>query len=157
MKKFFMNYRQSLILLFAIIAGAVVGGASAGVGGLLDIKNLEKRQLEQRNFAIDNYNLQLGTVRALPNSITKTSALTFNNKLFLFYEVYECSEEEKQAYYSKIKYNGMTVGKIDQLQNYISTDNSNYFRAKLIRLLDISEDNHYVETINEELMKGVFI
>ena len=142
---------------YGALAGAAIGGFASGAGGLMDIQNLEKRQTEQRNFAIDNYNLQLGTVRALPNSITKTSALTFNNKLFLFYEVYECSEEEKQAYYSKIKYNGMTVGKIDTMQNYISADNSNYFRAKLIRLLDISEDNHYVETINEELLKGVFI
>ena len=57
----------------------------------------------------------------------------------------------------KVKYNGMSVRKIDKMGYYIGVDNSNYFRAKLIRLTDISEDNHYVETINEELMKGVFI
>ena len=144
---------------YGAIAGAVIGGGASAVGGAMDIANLEKRQQEARNYAIDNFNLQLGNVRALPNSITKTSALTYNNKLFPFIEIYQCSEEEKEAYYLKLKYNGMTVSKIDVIQNFKSDDdsNSNYFRARLIRITNISEDNHYVETINEELMKGVFI
>ena len=142
---------------YGAIAGAVVGGVTSGVGGVLDLLNLEKRQQETRNYAIDNYNLQLGNIQALPYSITKTSALTFNNKLFPFIEIYECSEVEKEAYYLKLKYNGMTVSKIDYMKYYTSDDNDNYFRAKLIRIETISEDNHYVEAINEELMKGVFI
>ena len=142
---------------YGAVAGAAIGGVASGIGGAMDVSNVKKRQEEARSYAIDNYNLQLGNVRALPYSITKTSALTFNNKLFPFVEIYECSEEEKEAYYLKLKYNGMTVGRIDIINSYKSEDNSNYFRAKLIRLLDISEDNHYVETINEELMKGVFI
>ena len=142
---------------YGAIAGAVLGAGASITGGALDIQNLQKRQQEAKNYAIDNFSLSLGNIRALPYSITKTSALTFNNKLFVFVEIYECSEEEKQAYYSKIKYNGMSVRKIDKMAYYVSVDNSNYFRAKLIRLTDISEDNHYIETINEELMKGVFI
>ena len=142
---------------YGAIAGAVLGAGASITGGVLDVQNLQKRQQEAKNYAIDNFSLSLGNIRALPYSITKTSALTFNNKLFVFVEIYECSEEEKQAYYSKIKYNGMSVRKIDKMAYYISVDNSNYFRAKLIRLTDISEDNHYIETINEELMKGVFI
>ena len=142
---------------YGAIAGALIGGSISAIGGGLDVENLEKRQAEARSYAVDNYNLQLGNVRALPNSITKTSALTYNNKLFLFYEIYECSEEEKQAYYLKLKYNGMTVGKIDTITPYMSDNNANYFRAKLIRMSNISEDNHYLEAINEELMKGVYI
>lgn len=139
------------------IAGAVVGGLVSGVGGALDIANLNKRQQEARNYAIDNYNLQLGNVRALPYSITKTSPITYNNKLFPFVEIYECTDVEKEAYYKKIKYNGMSVRIIDVMNNYISSNNQNYFRGKLIRVTEISEDNHYVEIINEELMKGVYI
>ena len=142
---------------YGAIAGAVVGGVTSGIGGAMDITNLLKRQQEARNYAIDNYNLQLGNIRALPNSITKTSALTYNNKLFPFVEIYECSEVEKEAYFEKLKYNGMSIRIIDKMKVYTSADNSNYFRARLIRMTNISEDNHYVETINEELMKGVFI
>ena len=142
---------------YGAIAGAVIGGVTSGVGGALDLANLEKRQQEARSYAVDNYNLQLGNIRALPNSITKTSALTYNNKLFPFVEIYECSEVEKEAYFTKIKYNGMSVRIIDTMLNYKSDDASQYFRGRLIRMTNISEDNHYVEIINEELMKGVYI
>ena len=143
------------------LAGAVIGGGSSAVGGALDWMNLEKRQQEARSFAIDNYNLQLGNVRALPYSITKTSALTYNNKLFPFVEIYECSEVEKEAYYNKIYWNGMTVGIIDRLPNYESGNWANYFRGKLIALHgeegSNAVENRIIEAINVELMKGVFI
>ena len=142
---------------YGAIAGAVLGGTTSLVGGVMDLENLQKRQQEARNYAIDNYSLSLGNIRALPYSITKTSALTFNNKLFVFVEIYECSEEEKEAYYLKLRYNGMSVRKIGNILGYMSQDNSNYFRGRVIRIEDISEDNHYFEAINEELMKGVFI
>ena len=51
----------------------------------------------------------------------------------------------------------MSVRIIDRMDNYWSGDNSQYFRARLIRMTNISEDNHYLEAINEELMKGVYI
>ena len=142
---------------YGAIAGAVVGGVASGIGGALDITNLQKRQEEARSYAIDNYNYSLGNIKALPYGITRTSALTYNNKKVPFIEIYECTEIEKEAYYLKLKYNGMTVSKIDIIENYRSADNSNYFRAKLIWLLNVGEDSYYVETINEELMKGVFI
>ena len=142
---------------YGAIAGAVIGGVASGIGGAMDYANLQKRQQEARSYAIDNYNLQLGNVRALPYSITKTSPFTNNNKLFPFVEIYCCTQEEGIAYMNKIRFNGMTVGKIGEMKNFTSDSNANYFRAKLIRITTISEDNHYVETINEELMKGVFI
>ena len=142
---------------YGAVAGGILGGLASGFAGALDIQNLQKRQAEARSYAVDNYSLQLGNIRALPNSITKTSALTYNNKLFPFVEIYECSEVEKEAYFTKIKYNGMSVRIIDEITNYLSDDASNYFRGRLIRMTNISEDNHYLEAINEELMKGVYI
>ena len=138
-------------------AGAVIGGAASAVGGALDMYNLERRQKEQRDYAIDNYNLQLGNVKALPNSITKTSALTANNKLFPFVEVYECTEQERDAYFNKIKYDGVTVGIVDELQNYVVEGEKNFFKGQLIRCEEIQEDNHMLQEINNELAKGVYI
>ena len=146
---------------YGAIAGAIIGAGTSAVGGALDWANLQKRQQEQRSYAIDNYNLQLGNVQALPYSITKTSALTYNNKMFPFVEIYECTEEEKQAYYQKIIWNGMTIGIIDVIKNYESGYWANYFRGKLIALYNEegsnSVENRIIEAINEELMKGVFI
>ena len=143
------------------LAGAVIGAGSSAVGGALDLMNLQKRQEETRSFAIDNYNLQLGNIRALPYSITKTSALTYNNKLFPFVEIYECSDVEREAYYNKLTWNGFTIGIIDTIRNYMSGSWANYFRGKLIALYgeegSNAVENRIIEAINIEFMKGVFI
>ena len=143
------------------LAGAVIGGATSAIGGAMDLANLQKRQQETRSYAIDNYNLQLGNVRALPYSITKTSALTYNNKLFPFIEIYTCSDEEEWAYYLKLWWNGMTIGRIDELPKYMSENWANYFRGKLVALYgeegSNAVENRIIEAINDELMKGVFI
>ena len=143
------------------LAGAVIGAGTSAIGGALDLANLQKRQQEARSYAIDNYNLQLGNVRALPYSITKTSALTYNNKLFPFIEIYTCSEEEEWAYYLKLWWNGMTIGRIDDLPKYTSGNWANFFRGKLVALYgeegSNAVENRIIEAINDELMKGVFI
>ena len=143
------------------LAGAVIGAGTSAVGGAMDLANLQKKQQETRSYAIDNYNLQLGNVRALPYSITKTSALTYNNKLFPFIEIYTCTEEEEWAYYLKLWWNGMTIGKIDELPSYTSGNWANYFRGKLVALYgeegSNAVENRIIEAINMELMKGVFI
>jgi hypothetical protein len=129
----------------------------SAIGGIMDVVNLDRRQREARSYAIDNYNLNLGNVKALPNSITKTNALTLNNKLFPFVEIYECTSAEAEAYINKIRWNGMTLGIIGQMKENESEDNSHYFRGKLIRFSDIGEDSHFLEAIDEELRKGVYI
>lgn len=136
-------------------AGAIIGAGSSLAGGLVDLANLGRRQSEARSYAIDNYNLSLGNIKSLPVSITKTSALTINNKLFPFVEIYECTPEEKEAYYNKLTYDGMTVGKIDVISNY--SGGLNYFKGKLIRCDTINVDNHILNEINNELQKGVYL
>ena len=139
------------------IAGAAAGAGMSALGGIMDVVNLDRRQREARSYAIDNYNLNLGNVKALPNSITKTNALTLNNKLFPFVEIYECTSAEAEAYINKLKWNGMTLGIIGVMKSNESEDNSHYFRGKLIRFSDIGEDSHFLEAIDEELRKGVYI
>lgn len=139
------------------IAGAAAGAGMSAIGGIMDVVNLDRRQREARSYAIDNYNLNLGNVKALPNSITKTNALTLNNKLFPFVEIYECTSAEAEAYINKLRWNGMTLGVIGQMRENESEDNSHYFRGKLIRFSDIGEDSHFLEAIDEELRKGVYI
>ena len=141
---------------YGAIAGAVAGTAMGAIGGALDVANLDTRIRENRQYAIDNFNLSLGNVRALPNSITKTSCLTVNNKLFPFVEIYQCSEEEKEAYYLKLKYDGMTVGKISDMKHF-EGNSENFFKGQVIRIPALKDDNHVAEAINEEIMKGVYI
>lgn len=142
---------------YAAAAGAVIGGTTAMVGGAMDLANLQMRQQEAKSFAIDNYNYSLQNIRALPASITKTSPITNNNKLFPFVEYYTCTDVEKAAFKNKIKYDGMSVGVIDTLENWVSGEAENYVKGHLIRLDTISEDNHLLEELNLELSKGVYL
>lgn len=138
-------------------AGAVLGGVGGIVGGVLDYQNLDKRLQENRDYAIDNFNLSLCNIKALPYSITKTSALTANNKLFPFIEIYECSEVEREAYYNKLRYDGMSIGKIDFIANHKVDNNLTYFKGEVIKIPELKEDTHMANVIYDEIRKGVYI
>lgn len=143
--------------VYGAAAGALIGAGASLAGGIADMANLSARQQEARNLSVDMYNLQLGNVRALPNSITRTSAITANNKLVPVLEFYECTDTEREAYFNKIEYDGMTVGIIDNISNWaISYRGWTYLKCSLIRDESISEDNHLFNTIYEELAKGVY-
>ena len=62
----------------------------------------------------------------------------------------------QQALKDKIKYNGMTVGRIGKIASFIQPDYS-YIKAQLIRLEGIDEDTQYLNEIANEINKGVFI
>lgn len=147
---------------YGAIAGAAVGGVLGAAGGIADVYNTDRLQKEQKSYMKDNYSLQLGNVRALPNSITKTSALTANNKFWPFIELYECTEQEKEAYINKITYDGMSVGIIDTLNNWVTFDKNidklQYLQCRLIRNPNaIAIENHELDDLNNELMKGIYI
>ena len=139
------------------VAGAAGGALLSAIGGKVDLNNLDKRMAEQKDYAIDNYNMSLQNIKALPYSITKVSALTANNKLFPFLEIYDCTMEEEEAYFNKIKYDGMTVGVIGYLGDYKSIDGDAFFKGSMIRNDSIEGDTHLVNEIYTELMKGIYI
>ena len=121
------------------VAGAAVGLAAGAVGGAMDIANLDKKINENRSFAVDMYNFSLQNVKALPYSMTRCTALTYNNKLFPFVETYSCTEEEKEAFINKLKYDGMTVNKIGKIKDYTDLA-GNMLKAEIIRIEGLKED-----------------
>lgn len=136
----------------------MTGGAALGIaGGIQDVKWLLQQQKETRSYAVDMYNFNLGNIQALPYSLTKTGTLTRNNKLFPVLEYYSCTDEEKDALINKINYDGMTVGKIDILANYMSATSTNFVKGELIRLETITDDFHIADAIYEEITKGVYM
>ena len=139
---------------YGAIAGAAIGGIGSGVGYAMDINLMEKGLQEQRQFSIDKFRMQLGNIQALPYTLTKVGAFNINSKVFPFLEYYTCSEQEKEALRMKIQYEGMTVGIVDILGNYMS---GGYVQADLIRNEAIIEDSHLVDDIYIELTKGVYM
>jgi len=139
---------------YGAIAGAVVGGAGSGIGYAADMNLMERSLQEQRQFSIDKFRMQLGNIQALPYTLTKVGAFNINSKVFPFLEYYTCSEQEKEALKMKIQYEGMTVGVVDILGNYMS---GGYVQADLIRNESIIEDSHLLDDIYIELTKGVYM
>ena len=136
-------------------AGGVIGGATAAGAGIADVMINEKLREENMDYTRDMFGYQLGNIKAVPDSLSKTTAYTKNNKYFPFLEYYTCTEEEKNALKNKLKYNGMTVMTIGTISEYLKSEES-YIKGRLIRLVG-DYDNHYVNELSQELYKGVYI
>lgn len=137
-------------------AGAAVYGGVSLAAGIADYKIQETLRNEARDYRIDQFGYQLGNIKALPTSITKVSSLNKNNKYFPFLEYYTCTDIEKEALRNKIKYNGMTVMTIGTISQY-QQETPTYIKGRLIRLEGVNESSHVINTIANELNKGVFI
>ena len=124
-------------------------------------------QAEAIDYKQDLFGYQLGNIKALPNSIAKSTAYNIINKIFPIIEFYDCTEEERTIVAKKIAWNGMTVMAIGRIADYINNswkcqinDNTfvndkGYIKGQLIRI-DIADDYHAVAQIADELNKGVY-
>lgn len=136
--------------------GAGVGAITSLIGGIADYSMMGARHQEDKDFAIDNWNYQLGNIKALPYSITKVTPLTYNNKLFPFVEFYSATDEEVNILRNKILYNSMKVEKIGTVSEYMQ-ETRTFIQGTLIRLEGTDLGEHEVYEIHDELKKGVYI
>lgn len=137
--------------------GAVVGGLASAVGGAADVYINQKLRSEDLQYTKDRFGYELGNIRALPQSLSKTSAYSVDNKYFPFLEYYTCTAEEKAALKNKIKYNGMTVMAIGTISQYINANERTYIKGQLIRIEDIDADYNVCRAIYDEINKGVYV
>lgn len=140
--------------------GMAIGGIAGGIGsaltGGMDWMLREKKMNEAIDYTQDLFGFQLGNIKALPQGLARTTAINGLNTLVPTLELWGTTTQEEQALYNKIKYNGMTIGIIDTLENWI-TENESYLKVALIRCENLSDDTHLLRTISSELNKGVFI
>lgn len=139
------------------LIGGILGGVGSAIGGGVDYAFQKSQQAETIDYTKDLFGYNLGNIRALPNSLTKVSAFNPNNKIFPILEYYTCTKEEKQALKNKIKFNGMTVGRIGTIEEFLIPGEKNYIKGKLIRMEGLKEDFNVINQIASEILKGVFI
>ena len=142
--------------VYGAIAGAVIGTIGGGATGGLDYANTIRMMEENRQYAIDMYTYNLQNIQAIPTSLTKTSALTYNTRVWPFIEYYTCTDSERNALKDKIKYNGMTIMRIGKLNEYL-LGADNFYKGQIIRLPDSNIDGHMAFEIYNELSKGVYL
>lgn len=143
-----------------MIVGGTLGAAASIAGGIADYAMMGERQREDKDFAIDNFNYQLGNIKARPYSITKVTPYTANNKKFPFVEKYTATDEEINILANKISYNSFTVNNISTIQEHISVRPANdkkFVSGLLIRLEDTGLANNELYELYDEIKKGVYI
>ena len=142
------------------IAGGLAGGVSSLATGIADWAMLGERQAEQKDYVIDNFNYQLGNIKALPYSITKVTPFTANNKIFPFVEKYTATDEEINILNNRLEYSSFTVETIGTINNHISNrpnGTKKFVSGTLIRLEDADMATHELQELAKELEKGVYI
>lgn len=141
------------------LSNPVTGGISAAINlgtGIASNIMSDKLRDEQVNLKKDLFYYQLDNVKAIPSALSKASAFNINNKYVPFLEKYTCTEEEKNALRDKIRWQGMTVMRTGQIQDYVWSDDT-YIEAMPLRLSNLGEDTHMAQTIAQELNMGTYI
>ena len=136
--------------------GGAIGGVVSGIAGIADVKINDILRKDALDLTIDQFNYNLQNIQAAPNTLAKVSTYDANNKIFPVLEYYTCTDQEKEIFKEKLKYNGMTVMRIDRMNNFI-TGNKDYIKGQIIRFDDIGDDAHIITVLAEEMNKGVYI
>lgn len=138
--------------------GAAVGAGASVAGGIADYTISKRLYEDNMSYRQDMYSMNLENIQARPNGLAKTSAFTNNNKIFPFIEFYSATDAEKDAFRSKLLYNGMTVGVIGKITDYIGykvgSESHHYVKGQLIQI-DVSDDYHTCQAINNEINMGI--
>lgn len=165
-----MNVGKSGIagLMSAALGGGWGGIASGAVGvlgsGLQTNFGLAQNQFtyaEERSYAFDTYQYNLGNIQALPHSLTKVTSLNNINKIFPFLEIYEASDTEKVACENYFKEKSYKVGAFGTLADYMYADmdlveEKCYLQANIVRFDGLAINDFLASQIYAELSKGVY-
>lgn len=133
--------------------GSVTAGAAVGTAMGFQVSANEDLRKFERNLQQQNFDLQIGTIKALPNSINRISS--FNEIMLQDFwyviEIYECSEYEKQLVNDFINSYSYGIGVFGYIVNFIK--DKWFIRSTLIKsnFLPIL---HNVAA--DELMGGIY-
>ena len=139
------------------VVGAAIGGLASAAGGVMDVVSGNAIRNQELSRQKDVFGMELGTIKARAQSLTRGNIYNINNKYFPYIEYYTCTDKELEALENKIKYTGMTIGVIGKIEDYIDYSAEwSYIQAQLIHI-DINDDTHTAEAINQLLKGGIRI
>lgn len=142
------------------VAGGAVGSLLAGVA---DYAISEGRYKENKSYATDIHQLQLGNVQAMPRTLARTTAFNVDNRYFPILTLYRCTSDEISSVVEFIKNRSMTVGVIGKPGSYVnntwsfvSTVSRGFIQGSIVKI-DSIHDTHFVDELNNEFQKGVYL
>lgn len=132
-----------------------LGGIGGGLTGGLDVISSAVLHGEQMDYRRDIFNFNIQNIQALPQGLVKTSAFNYNSKIFPIVEIFGCTDTETELVRNKIKFSGMTINAIGKIADYLNPYDLTYIQGRIIRI-QINEDSHIANAINQELNRGVY-
>ena len=143
------------------MAGGVVGGIASAIGGYQDYKLSEQKYEETIDYTKDQFAMSMENIKARPDSLFHTSGINIMSSLVPVLEFYQATDKEIEALQNKIKWNGMTVGRIGKFSDYLNNSEWRYIKGKVIQLSDgdasFPNDFHLVNELSNEMFKGLFM
>ena len=147
-----------------LVAGLFTGNPFIGLGagmlstgaGVADLGIAQDMYENSRQAKVDSFNLNLGNIKARPDSLTKVSAHTITNKYFPFIEIYSSTETEKEILKNKLRLTGMKlnfVGKINDIKDSVGFS---FVKGTILRI-NLNEDSHFVQEINNRIQGGIYL
>ena len=145
-------------LVHAKAAGATVGGVAAGatvgVSQSVQLSQNDKLRDFEKRIQQQMFDLQIGTIKNIPNSINRISSF---NEIILkdfcyIVEVYECTESEKRIVDNFISRYSYGIGVFDFISNYVK--DKWFVRSTLV---SSSYPPNLHNVASNELMGGIYI
>lgn len=146
------------------VVGIASGVASLGAGVVDSVMNAGIRKLnksiraDNRQATIDKYQYQIGNIKAMPISLTKTSSFDKSYRVYPVLEKYTCTDIEKERLRESIEVNGIDIGKYCTLKDAVAGKTGRvYVSASLIRWNGDETDENIITAISDVLNDGIFM
>ena len=149
--------------LLGTAAGAASAGVSIGAQENIAERNLESAKLSQNisnaqraedlAYKQDMFNLNMVAVKSQPGSVAVNTDYSKVNNAKAYFEIYDCTTEEKQFIEDYFRYYGMRVGRFDNILNYLD-DQIRYIKFTLLFANGLLPSIN--NAINAELSGGIF-
>lgn len=149
--------------LIGTAAGAASAAVSIGAQENIAERNLESAKLSQNisnsqraedlAYKKDMFNLNMMAVKSQPGSVAVSTDYSKVNNAKAYFEIYDCTTEEKQFIEDYFRYYGMRVGRFDNILNYLD-DQIRYIKFTLLFANGLLPSIN--NAINAELSGGIF-
>lgn len=133
------------------------GGVLSAIGGAADIAMSYAQRAEGIDLERDLFRMRIGNIKAIPNGIAKTSALSPLNTLVPTLEIWTTTPDEQQLVDTYITETSMLCGFItSDISRYMSPElPRTYIKGQIIRI-DVPDDAHVAHEINRILSQGLY-
>lgn len=137
--------------------GAVIGGVASAAGGVTDVIANRQLRADQRGAMIDQFNMQLGNIKAMPSTVTKLGSVLADQPLVPYLEIYDCTDKEKNNFDNYLSLRSYTINRYGKLYDYVKATGRTFLKGIIVRLSGVNDDSHYIASIADEVNQGFYI